>query len=104
MRHAANTDTSHRPILDGLRQAGYFVIDAHRWPGFVDLIVAVDGRWLLLECKPAKWKKPRADRPNELRQMERIVEWAKNGPTHIVRDLGEALRVCGHFDRAKIWE
>lgn len=103
MKYAANTDTSHKPILDGLREAGYFCIDVHRCELFVDILVAVDGHWMLLECKKEKWKKPRQDRPNELRQHERMLEWATHGPCHYVRTLAEALRIVGHFDRAELW-
>ena len=55
MRRAARTDANHRAIKRALEQCGWYVIDTHTLPGFVDL-VAKHAAWglKLIEVKTAK--------------------------------------------------
>ena len=62
-RHAKRTDANHADIRDGLREAGYIVIDtSHIGNGYPDLTVRIGCKLpILLEVKdPAKPKSAQA--------------------------------------------
>jgi hypothetical protein len=48
MRYASRVDKSHGPIRDGLREAGFSVVEVR---GDFDLVAGKCGEDLLIECK-----------------------------------------------------
>lgn len=92
MRRAACRDRNHAEIRDGLRAAGYVVLDLGGvGDGCPDLLVAGHGRMTLLELKDGE-KPPskRALTPDELAFHQR---WGRHAA--VACSLAEALRLVG---------
>jgi len=89
MRFAAKSDTNQLGLMDAARQMGAYVFDVHRLgAGFVDLVVAYQGRTLLVEVKHGKGKLTAAERDfhNEMSQAGvKIYIW--HDVVDVVRDL-----------------
>jgi hypothetical protein len=91
MKYARRTDANHAEIRDGLRQAGYPVLDLSACgDGVLDLCVLVSldpPRSLFLEVKDGR--KP----PSARKLTEKEQEWMKfNGQiSRVVCSLDEAL-------------
>ena len=86
MRRAAKVDANHAEIVKALRSIGCSVLDLSRvGQGCPDLLVAVRGQMILLECKLPR------ERLNA-RQQRFFGSWS--GRCTIVRSAAEAVAVC----------
>jgi hypothetical protein len=92
MRHTHRKDGTHAEIIRGLRAAGLFVIDTSSLDFFVDLVVAYNGTWFLLEVKNMDTAYGRRGLSEAQRQIALL---AGSAPVHVVVDLESALRAIG---------
>jgi hypothetical protein len=90
MRRAARRDGNHQRIRDGLRAAGYLVLDLGSvGDGCPDLLVAGHGRMVLLEIKdPDQPPSKRALTPDEVKFHRR---WGRHAA--VVETLEQAIEV-----------
>jgi hypothetical protein len=95
MRHAKRVDGNHKEIRDGLRAAGFPVLDLSGCgQGVPDLAVKVgDGRSVLLEVKDGA-KAPSAQK---LTDAERIWFEFNGSISRVVNSLESALEAVREF-------
>ena len=88
MRHAARTDKNQPEIMDALRKVGVQVYHLKR-P--FDLLICVQGRTELLECKTADGRFTKG-------QLDFLAMWP--GTVHVVRSPEEAVRAVLRLEAA----
>ncbi len=91
--HGRRTDTNHARIVKTLRAIGWHVTDAsHVGNGFPDLVIAKNGRLLLVEVKDGA-RPPSERKLTALEQMVHLA-FAERGVTvAIVSSEDEAVRL-----------
>lgn len=91
MTYAKRVDANHAEIRDGLRAAGYQILDMHEvGKGFPDLLAVTKRRQIiLLEVKTPSGK---------LNAEEREFHSVFLGACRIVRSLEDALTLMATFD------
>lgn len=94
-RHAKRTDANHSEIREGLRAAGFPVLDLSGCgQGVPDLAVKVgDGRSVLLEVKDGN----KAKSAQRLTEAERIWFEYNGSISRVVDSLESALKVVREF-------
>ena len=94
VRHAKRTDANHADIRDGLRKAGYTVVDtSHIGNGYPDLTVRIGCKLpILLEVKdPAKPKSAQALTDKEVEFFELFMPIC-----YVVTSVESALEAIEH--------
>jgi hypothetical protein len=102
VRRAAKIDTTHRPIVEGLRAIGAHVVSlAAIGGGIPDLLVSHRNRWHLLECKrPLGPRGGSSADGQHLRATQERFKSAARAPVHVVRSLEDALEAIGATRKA----
>ena len=88
-RRAARTDSNQTKIVAAFRQAGASVKLVHTVKGFVDAVVGINGRNLLVEIKDGS--KPPSARKLTDDELEFHLFW--KGTIHIVESVDDVARV-----------
>lgn len=86
MTWARRVDSTHKPIMDALRAAGWEVLDTSRLKGFVDLVAWRDGNLAslrLIECKTGAGKATKA--------QSALLQ--RGCPIIVLRTIDEAVRL-----------
>lgn len=89
MRRAAKVDANQGQIIAAFRKAGASVKPVHVVKGFVDIVVGINGRNMLVEIKDgAKVKSKR-----KLTEMEQDFHNGWKGSIHIVESVDDVAKV-----------
>lgn len=87
MRHRARSDDNQQALIDAARQIGAYVFDVHRLgTGFVDLVVAHQGKTYLVEVKNGQGRLTPAEQKFHYQMAEAGVE------TYVWRDVSDVVR------------
>ena len=83
-RYARNVDTTHAPIRDALRKAGFGVVDTSRLgDGFPDLLVHSRGRVVPIEAKTSR-NRAGTVKPSQVEPSQRSFAATWRGPPIVV--------------------
>lgn len=83
MSYARRTDTTHREVIDTLRQCGWKVADTHALPNWVDCVASRGDAVRLIEIKAPKGKL----KPSQQRLMN------DGWPIVVLRSAEDAARL-----------
>ena len=101
MRRAAKVDANQAEIIAAFRKAGASVKPVHVVKGFVDIVVGINGRNMLVEIKDGT----KAKSARKLTPMEQEFHDGWKGKIHIVESLDDVaaalneLQVSGHISK-----
>lgn len=96
MRRAAKKDANHNSIADGLRAAGWSVLDlSHAGRGVPDMAVGKPGIAVLVECKDGS--KPPSDRKLTPAEQRVLEQWT--GPYIVALSLEDAMAQLEYLTR-----
>jgi len=94
-RRAARTDSNQTEIVAAFRQAGASVKLVHTVKGFVDAVVGINGRNLLVEIKDGS-KPPSA---RMLTPDEEDFHRGWKGTIHIVESVDDVVKVLAKSEK-----
>lgn len=90
-RRAARVDDNHHEIVKAFRCAGASVKPVHTVKGFVDLIVGINGRNLLIEVKDGS----KAQSRRKLTECEQAFHDSWKGKIFIVESVDDVAKILG---------
>jgi hypothetical protein len=89
LRRAAKVDDNQQEIIAAFRKAGASVKPVHTVKGFVDVVVGINGKNMLVEIKDGNKVKSK----RKLTEKEQEFHSGWKGSIHIVESLDDVARV-----------
>lgn len=95
-RRAAKVDSNQQEIIAAFRRAGATVKPVHTVKKFVDIVVGINGKNLLVEIKDGK----KAPSKRKLTEGEQEFHEGWKGRVHIVESVDDVARMLSAIEEA----